>query len=200
MYPDTDTPPMPIPDEWVTAVELTRPERPWEREDRYRSLGLDAPRAQRLSRAPWREIFDDLKITDPTVATTVESAFHRNGSKMRRQRPTAKTLGPWVDAIAKATLLPEGIDLALQRLLLQPKSDSSQVVESLRPLDDAGKSIQARVERAVSDLSTLRRREEAPAMRWAMGRVMPDLRGRVAAGDVVATLQPALRRALEASE
>ena len=42
MYPDTDTPPLPIPDLWLPEMEQGRWEMPWSRADRYVAAGLAA--------------------------------------------------------------------------------------------------------------------------------------------------------------
>src|SRR5690606_16019948 len=60
MYPDTDTPPLPIPDPLVAEVEARLPETPWSRRERYEALGLDAAAARRLGSAPWAGAFDAL--------------------------------------------------------------------------------------------------------------------------------------------
>ncbi|MFW5951723.1 MAG: hypothetical protein ACOCVZ_06390, partial [Gemmatimonadota bacterium] len=58
MYPDTDTPPLPLSDRVVAEVLEALPERPWEREARYEELGLAPASARRLARAPWAVLFD----------------------------------------------------------------------------------------------------------------------------------------------
>ena len=55
---------LPIPDRTVAEVRSSLPERPWDRERRYRGLGLDDATAARLAGAPWAALFDAL---DPVV-------------------------------------------------------------------------------------------------------------------------------------
>ena len=66
MYPDTDTPPLPIPDAWVDAIRVHPAERTWEKEDRYRAVGLDAFASARLAAASWSAVFD--AVADAIIA------------------------------------------------------------------------------------------------------------------------------------
>ena len=58
MYPDTDTPPTPVARELVDRISSALPELPWDREDRYLRLGLNAERAHELSRSECSMIFN----------------------------------------------------------------------------------------------------------------------------------------------
>ena len=58
MYPDTDTPPLPIPDALVAEVRGAMRETPWDRVSRYRESGLADDAAHVLAGAPWADLFD----------------------------------------------------------------------------------------------------------------------------------------------
>jgi glutamyl-tRNA(Gln) amidotransferase subunit E len=58
MYPDTDTPPLPIADETVERIRARLPESPWLRQARYERLGLAASAASRLADSGWADLFD----------------------------------------------------------------------------------------------------------------------------------------------
>jgi Glu-tRNA(Gln) amidotransferase subunit E-like FAD-binding protein len=75
MYPDTDTPPLPIRDELVADVMAGLPDRPWEREARYESLGLDPTTARHLARSPWAELFDAIEPVQGDVARRVAAVL-----------------------------------------------------------------------------------------------------------------------------
>jgi len=60
MYPDTDTPPLPIDKDVVERISANLPERPWDREQRYEAVGLSATEARWVVRASWGDVFDAL--------------------------------------------------------------------------------------------------------------------------------------------
>jgi glutamyl-tRNA(Gln) amidotransferase subunit E len=75
MYPDTDTPPIPIADALVAEVRSIRPETPWQREARYHELGLDARTATQLARSWWADLFDELKPVGPSRTIAGKAAW-----------------------------------------------------------------------------------------------------------------------------
>jgi glutamyl-tRNA(Gln) amidotransferase subunit E len=88
MYPDTDTPPLPIPDAMVTEIRAHLGERPWQREGRYRELGLNPGMARRLADAPWAHLFDQAD-PPPGPARVLAAALEKRlpfHSRMRARR------------------------------------------------------------------------------------------------------------------
>jgi Glu-tRNA(Gln) amidotransferase subunit E-like FAD-binding protein len=84
MYPDTDTPPLPIAEGLVEQIRATLPETPWEREDRYQGLGLEALEAQQLARAPWGWLYDELSPEGGAVAIRLARALAKRFPHHRR--------------------------------------------------------------------------------------------------------------------
>ena len=170
MYPDTDTPPMPIPDAWVQAIRVKRPERGFEREARYRSRGLNAAAARRLSRSAWTVLFDQLQTGDH--AASIESILqHSFPGHLRRGNalPDSDRLQPWVQAITEGWLLPEAARPALKRILAEPGAASADVLARYRtPLDqDHLEKLGASLGGEVSKVHST---DEEARLRWAMGR------------------------------
>jgi glutamyl-tRNA(Gln) amidotransferase subunit E len=196
MYPDTDTPPMPIPDAWVETARASRPERPFERADRYREAGLDDYAAERLARAPWWPLFDALEPGQ--AGTAVEAALQRLlGDRMRRENPlpAPPRLAPWAEAIRDGWLLPEAIRPALRRLLDEPRTNAADILARYRtPVEDE------LLERAVAgvrnELAALHNRNPESRVRWAMGRLRGDWLGHFRAGTVLERI----RKEIEALE
>ena len=170
MYPDTDTPPMPIPDAWVQAVRVDRPERGFEREARYRARGLDSGAARRLSRAAWSGLFDRLQIDDHAVS--IESTLqHSLPGHLRRGKklPDANRLQPWANAIIEGWLLPEATRPALERILGEPGVASADVLARYRtPLDPD--HLEGLAASLVDEAGSLHSTDEEARLRWAMGR------------------------------
>jgi glutamyl-tRNA(Gln) amidotransferase subunit E len=177
MYPDTDTPPMPIPDAWVVAVRAHRPERPFERAERYRAAGLGGYAAQRLARSDWWTLFDALDPGGAGVA--VEAALQRVlGDRVRRGRPLPDRdrLAPWARAIREGWLLPEAVRPALRRLLDETGTAPEDVLARYRT--PVGKEHLDRiVEEIDGELQELHNPSPESRVRWAMGRIRKDWLG-----------------------
>ncbi len=77
MYPDTDTPPLPIPDAWVETARRRLPARPWEMEARYERAGLAPHEAARLVDAAWAPLFEALSPATPAVARRLYYALEK---------------------------------------------------------------------------------------------------------------------------
>ena len=58
MYPDTDLPPLAITEDRIQRIRSIMAERPWDREDRYRGMGIAPEVAARLSVSDDRDLFD----------------------------------------------------------------------------------------------------------------------------------------------
>ncbi len=196
MYPDTDTPPLALPDAWREEIRARLPERPWSRADRFRKRGLGLEAAQRLANSPWADLFEALDFPDAQTARRVEAAMQKRLRLHLRtsegRLPTADRLQAWVEAIANGALRPEAIEVALDRLCGEPLLPPSDILASLQPHEGDERALAALIQRCVAQAPTLRRREEDSVMRWAMGEVMPPLLGRVAPAEVQRRLQEAL--------
>ncbi|MEA3267468.1 MAG: Glu-tRNA(Gln) amidotransferase subunit GatE [Candidatus Fermentibacteria bacterium] len=60
MYPDTDLPPQPIPDDTFARLQKLLPEKPWERRDVYKKLGLSDHLIDRLLNLELCDLYDNL--------------------------------------------------------------------------------------------------------------------------------------------
>ncbi len=60
MYPDTDSPPVAISKERVARIQAITAPRPWEREERYKKLGIPEHLARNLAIHPHARLFDRL--------------------------------------------------------------------------------------------------------------------------------------------
>ena len=123
MYPDTDTPPMPIPDAWVETVRAARPERPFERADRYRADGLAVYAAERLAQAPWALLFDALEAgeagaRDVDSRSEAPASADRNAEQDASRMPNASRPGPCDPQEARCA---RGDPVPLYRLLLDDR-------------------------------------------------------------------------------
>jgi glutamyl-tRNA(Gln) amidotransferase subunit E len=137
MYPDTDTPPVPIPDAWVEEITAHLPMRPWDREKAYVARGLAQPAARRLVESPWADLFDALNPGSEAAARRVAAAFEKRLPYHRRQSgvaaaPAADRLAPWVRALESGAVRLEATEAALDRLLEEPHTAPAGILETYR--------------------------------------------------------------------
>ncbi len=206
MYPDTDTPPLPIADELVADVRGGMGETPWDRMDRYRELGLDDEAAYRLAGAPWADLFDAVGPEPGDVARQLADALRlripfwarrvRNGElaldgpgpdeayadapSPHDGVPPADRVAPLVRALEAGELRPDALVPALDAVVVGGR-DPDAAVEAFRVPDD-GAEVEAEVAERIAEVveSSGKGPEEAWArVEWAMGEVMGGLRGRV---------------------
>jgi glutamyl-tRNA(Gln) amidotransferase subunit E len=188
MYPDTDTPPLPLPDPLVAGIQARLPETPWDRESRYLRLGLPAESAHHLATAPWAGLFDRLAPTPGRtarrLATTLRHRlpFHaRHGAIPDLEATTtlAPRLGPVVRALETARILDHAFPLALDQTIAHPDRTVEYILASLRPCAADDAALAARIaDVAARAPSLLPDRPPATVLRWAMGEVMGPFRGR----------------------
>jgi glutamyl-tRNA(Gln) amidotransferase subunit E len=198
MYPDTDTPPVPIPDAWVEAIRLA--ERPWEREARYRGLGLDDDAARRLAGAPWADLFDALAPPEGRPARRLAFAFETRLPHLRRRGarlPEASRIAPLLRALESGAVRMEATERALDRLVTRPEVPAETVLAAFTAGPEDGREVERLVERAVERTGPLRGKPSATVLRWAMGEVMPSVIGRADPAAVRARLEAALGPVVE---
>jgi glutamyl-tRNA(Gln) amidotransferase subunit E len=188
MYPDTDTPPLPIPDSVVAEITAGRGEAPWSRRERYERLGLDSRTAARLVAAPWADLFD---VVDPAageaarrLAAALEQRvpFHARlavasgggGSGV----PATDRVAPLVRALEEGRLLPSGLIPALDEVLRARERPVAEILARYRPVAGDDPALQDAV-RAAGEASRLLRSSDGDVvLRWAMGEVLGAWRGR----------------------
>ena len=197
MYPDTDTPPLPIPDSTIAEVRDQLPETPWARQNRYEGIGLDRCLAQRLAVAPWADLFDRLAPHGDAPARKLATALEQRLPFYARRNgdyapPSAERLAPLVRALEQGVLRPEAFQRALDIAVLQP----DLALPTLLATYQTQPGDEARLEVVVADVAarahTLDGKPHDAVMRWAMGEVMPQFLGRIDPGTVRECLAAAL--------
>ena len=195
MYPDTDSPPVPIDDGWVATVESGLGELPWTRLARYLELGLDRPRATRLVDAPWADLFDELAPDRGGSACRLADALEKRLAQVWRERrdhtmPAAARLLPLVRALDRGGPFVHLFESALMMVLRNPELSAEVLLAAQEG------EVESALANAFDDIHAFRqqlRTDDAPAvMRWAMGQVMPIALGRVEPLEMQARLCAAL--------
>lgn len=184
MYPDTDTPPLPIPDSLVERVRLNARETTWDREQRYEALGLPFDAARRLAASAWADLFDALAPRQGPVARRVAGALGRRLPWHLRNRsidavPDAVGLVPLVRALEAGEIRLEATDRALDALLLRGADSADEVLTRFRRRDGDEVELSALAATVARDAAALDGRSPETRLRWAMGQLMRVFLGRL---------------------
>ena len=184
MYPDTDTPPLPIPDSWVRSATSRLAERPWDRAARYSTLGLAADQAHRLATAPWAGLFEAIGPVEGAAARLLAFTLEKRIPHLRRNAglnglPEPARLIPLQSAFECGELRHEGFEAAFDRLLVENDQPTDQILDDFRK----GPTDERELDQLLAWTSIGARRMKGEpldkTLRWAMGQVMPKLLGRV---------------------
>ncbi len=202
MYPDTDTPPLPIPDAWVADIRLA--ERPWQRSARYQALGLDPAAADRLAAAPWAELYDAVAPPAGMPARRLAAALEKRLPALWLPLPAKRGEGrgggadpdrlrALVHALAERPVLAAAFEDLLAEAIRHPEESIAGLLAAYPPVSEA------ELDRALAMVdaarSRLRSGDPAAAVRWAMGQVMASLRGRIDPAELRARLAPRMEAA-----
>ncbi|MEX1368458.1 MAG: Glu-tRNA(Gln) amidotransferase subunit GatE [Nannocystaceae bacterium] len=197
MYPDTDTPPWPVPDAWLHEIDADLPERPHDRERRYLEGGLSRRAAQILMDRDLVGLFD-------TLAPATEQGRRRLAAALEcrlmawwrevghRTVPQAERLRPLVEAIDAGALRAEAYDSVFDALLRQPEVPAAQLVSRPTAGKDAAGDLERAIEALRPRLATMRFTSPQALLRFAQGSVMPAVLGRLSAAEVRRRLVEAL--------
>jgi glutamyl-tRNA(Gln) amidotransferase subunit E len=190
MYPDTDLPPLAIPPERIEQIRQHLPEYIWDRETRYRAMGLSEAMVEALSLSPYSDLFsrlvDRLKI-HPTFAAVVLcqrlKAFRRRG--LSSDLLTDDEITEVFKAHADGRLAREGVVYVLHRLLdgrVHEPNERLTVADVLGTVfitPDNEKECTARIKAALNGLDHDRFPTLAKEHRYLMGFLMREFRGRI---------------------
>ncbi len=189
MYPDTDTPPLPIPDSMVTEVRAHARETPWQRERRYENLGLNFAAARQLAGAPWADLFDEL---DPAPGDTARQLgntlakripYHLRRGTIQRM-PDPGRLAPLLRAIETGAVRSEAASRIVDELLQRADVPADQILSSYRSRPGDPERFELALEETVQRTAGLRRQAVDSIARWCMGQLMRQFLGSIEPGFV----------------
>jgi len=202
MYPDTDTPPIPIADALVGRILASLPETPWARVERYRERGLTPTAAHRLAGAPWADLFDSAApALLPATAGSADLArrlaaslakrvpYHRRAGR-RIPDGAGSVLRDALARIAAGEIRVEALDRIVDAAVAKPGATPAEVLAPFAPPPSV--SVEQLVDGAVGTTRRMAGRGPETLLRWAMGQVMPRLLGRADPRDVRRRLEERL--------
>jgi len=198
MYPDTDTPPLPIADSLVVDTRENLPETPWAREERYEKAGLEPAAARRLARAPWADLFDALQPDSEAVAGRFASALEKRLPYHRRLTgaevlPGPERVRPLVEAVQLGEVRVEAMERILDGLIERPDVPVEAILAPYKSQPGDMEELAQVLEVVTAQADRLAERPEDVRLRWGMGRVMPRFIGRLDPGIVHQKLREALQ-------
>ncbi|UCC48164.1 MAG: Glu-tRNA(Gln) amidotransferase subunit GatE [Gemmatimonadota bacterium] len=184
MYPDTDTPPLPIPDAVVIEIRERLPEPPSSRQSRYEALGLDPVAAWRLAGAPWAKLFDAVAPASGTVARRLATCleqripYHQRAGRLAYLAEPAR-VAPLIRATEAGETRPEAMERVFDELVERRDAPVEKVLAAYRSTPDDLEELERSVQEVVAGATALAGRPPDAVMRWAMGVVMPRFLGRL---------------------
>jgi Glu-tRNA(Gln) amidotransferase subunit E-like FAD-binding protein len=120
----------------------------------------------------------------------------RRSLKGENGLPDRARIGPLVRALERGDLRPEGIEVALDRLLAG--EDAQRILDELRPCGDGDRELEELLGGAAAHaVERMAGKPPDKILRWAMGQVLRPLRGRVDPALVRARLIAGLKLVLE---
>ncbi len=184
MYPDTDTPPLPIQDSLVETIRVALAETPWARERRYMELGLTADSARRLARASWADLFDDVEPESGIVARRLAASlakrlpFHWRAGRPQGL-PDPERARPLVRAIERGETRIEALDRLIDMAISSPAVSVDEIILRHSGNTDDDDRLEEAVRNVATDILAMPGRSTTTLVRWAMGQVMPKFLGKV---------------------
>ncbi len=195
MYPDTDEPPISIPDEMVETVRAALPETPWKRVERLRELGLDDTTIEILADSALLPLFDAVMAQYDNRMDFMVKLIRRDlRGWTRRGRPVkridADVMGALFDSLRSGKLLPEAVTYILDAFLDAPESGIQAAIERFTPTGGEKAELDRLVGEAKHLQHDLKSVTRQGRQRYFMGQILSDngLRGRVAAAIVAERL------------
>jgi glutamyl-tRNA(Gln) amidotransferase subunit E len=184
MYPDTDLPPLAITEERLERVRAVLPEPPWEREERYRTMGLSDDLAERMAVAPEKNLFDRA-VTAADFSPVYLAALTIGRLRWLRRRGrlpnfTNERYIATLEAAAKHELQKEALVPLIERTCGHEKAAPAEAAKALAtaepaPSEDAVLALIGAADPPHCNGDKMERH--------LMGRVMETFRGRIAGSE-----------------
>lgn len=184
MYPDTDLPPKKITPERIAKIRKGLPVPIWEREAKYRSIGVPKEHIEKLAMSPFAKIFEnaigELKI-DHRFASRVLIEFP---ARLKKEHLPVSRITPEVYK-SLFTLLSEGkiVKSCLYFILRESLVSGKPVEEIVQPLSKT-EEIKDVILKSIEKLKTVSVRRPEKTNIILMGMIMDQLRLKASGSEV----------------
>ncbi|MCO6436311.1 MAG: Glu-tRNA(Gln) amidotransferase subunit GatE [Phycisphaerae bacterium] len=205
MYPDTDLPPLKVDEKQLESIRGHMPEFVWDREARYRQLGLTDALIDALIMSDYAEVFDRAvgehhvpPVFAAVVLTQRLKALRRSGLDVRLL--SEKDLLDVLAMVAQARLAPEGV-FSVLRQVVEARSGEKGAYENGAAVNDIVANLgsapsEAEVASGVRDAIAQSVGRSFPSeehrRRFVMGQLMRSWRGLVGGRELSRKVQPVL--------
>jgi len=184
MYPDTDTPPWPVPDTWLHEIDAALPERPQDREQRWVEAGLSGRAARVLIDRELAALYDALAPTTVVGRRRLAAAlecrllawWRESGTRVV---PPAERLRPLVEAVDAGRLRAEAYNEVFDAILRASDESPQAIVTRWSLVQDPQPALTGALDELSARLAARRFSSPEARLRWALGQVMPAVLGRL---------------------
>ncbi len=196
MYPDTDHPPMAIEKPRLDEARKGLPERAWERDERWRKLGLNDEIIRPLGVSEYAATFDRIVNETKVDAVLVGVSLSQTLKNLRRNGLDVTKLDEddlisLFKAVSEEKLKPNAIPQILNEYLSdESRDDLKPLIDKYSPLDDD--SLKSIVSDTVASLSSNHFKSNSARIEFAVGKVMEEVRGRAEGQRIVAAVTDAI--------
>ena len=193
MYPDTDLPPKKITQERIARIRAGLPEPIWEREARYRSLGVPAEHIEKLAMSPLAGIFEDAinkSNINPRFAARVLLEYPRRLKK--EHLPLERLTGENYDSLFRFINERKIVKDSLYFILRESLASGRDIESVIQPLSNS-EEIKAIVLKHAEKLKSMKIRRPDKAKTILMGMIMEELRLKASGSEVEKVMNEIVR-------
>ncbi|RJO67453.1 MAG: Glu-tRNA(Gln) amidotransferase GatDE subunit E [Myxococcales bacterium] len=184
MYPDTDEPPIGIPDRLVEETRAQLPVPPWERLNRLNELKIPPQVAKLLSESRWGVLFDAVlrrANADAKLAACTLVHLLRPWDKLRLpvERLSEDVLVELFAAVQAGRLRKEAVRVILEGLIFDRQRSLAEAMGPYLVKGTETAELDTLIDQAANLQHTLVSRLKSGRMNYLMGFIMIRLRGRI---------------------
>jgi glutamyl-tRNA(Gln) amidotransferase subunit E len=190
MYPDTDLPPLAITEDRIQRIRSTMAERPWDREERYRAMGLPAEMAARLAISNERHLFDRAAKETGYPPILLASLFIDRVRNLQREGKLTAADDERIVATLKVALA-NGLDNGNLAVLIE-KTCGPEALEPEAGIAALGLESPRTIEKQIAAFMkkiNLPKIEKNKLNRHVMGLVMREFRGKLPGKTIAAIVE-----------
>ncbi len=189
MYPDTDLPPIELGETRITSIQSQLPEYVWDREKRYREIGLTEDIISEVLLSPYAAILDrateEFRVPPLVAAVVLLQRFkHWRRSRLPLNAISNEDALSVFTAMADGRLPREGVAMVFREFLVTRKANPDSdvalagILEKLIEDSADEQNVKACLQEVVREAAGRKFPDRETKHRFLMGQLMNSLRGR----------------------